>query len=306
MPIVNYVREHERFIEYAADEELTASDRCLWYALMHIFNQRANGNDWPGDFIPVKNSRLFTYFPGGFDTLVRSRNRLKQKKLIDFRAGNRNQAAPMYKILYFCPENTDKTEFYPQNTDNIQDNIHDNIGGNIRDNIHDNIGYQYINQKGNGNRNQNDIDTHTNGIVSNPRTRMSGTYLDAKGREQPCRFDGAFQVSERARMAVAQRILDQFCGDMDAEDAHSRLCDFLHDGMPPEIMEDEISNYTSLRRYLAAMAGIFHGRHYEEKRDALEMRRCMEDAKGNPKMAKFLYKCSGRFVPEEEQEAGGW
>ena len=145
MPIVNYVREHERFIEYAADEELTASDRCLWYALMHIFNQRANGNDWPGDFIPITNKRLFMFFPGGFDTLVRSRNKLKQKKLIDFHAGNRNQAAPMYKILYFYPENTDKKEFYPQNTDNIRDNMTGNIHDNTRDNIRDNMGYLYTN-----------------------------------------------------------------------------------------------------------------------------------------------------------------
>lgn len=154
MPTVNYVREHERFIEFAADEELTFSDRCLWYALMHIFNQRANGNDWPGGFIPVKNSRLFTYFPGGFDTLVRSRNRLKQKGLIDCRAGNRNKAAPEYRMHYLCaddcPNFADKNGCYPQNTDNIQDNMRDNIRGNIKDNmwdnITDNIGDQYINQ----------------------------------------------------------------------------------------------------------------------------------------------------------------
>ena len=144
MPIVNYVREIERFIEYAADERLTANERCLWYGLMHIFNQRANGNEWPGDFIPITNDRLFTYCPGGFDTLARARNKLKQKKLIDFSPGNRNQAAPRYRMIYFCPgsypENTDKTEFYPQNTDNIRDNMMDNTGGNIRDNIRDNMG----------------------------------------------------------------------------------------------------------------------------------------------------------------------
>lgn len=149
MPIVNYVREIERFIEYAADERLTANERCLWYGLMHIFNQRANGNEWPGGFIPITNDRLFTYCPGGFDTLARARNKLKQKKLIDFTPGNRNQAAPKYRMIYLCPEcypeNTDKTGFYPQNTDNIQDNMRDNTGDNIRYNTRDNVRDIYTN-----------------------------------------------------------------------------------------------------------------------------------------------------------------
>ena len=147
MPIVNYVREIERFIEYAADKKLTANERCLWYGLMHIFNQRANGNEWPGDFIPVSNDRVFTYCPGGFDTLARTRNRLKQLGLIDFRAGNRNKAVPEYKMVYQCPggypdfadKNTDYPPCYPQNTDNIRDNMRGNTGDNIRDNSGGNI-----------------------------------------------------------------------------------------------------------------------------------------------------------------------
>ena len=147
MPIVNYVREIERFIEYAADKKLTANERCLWYGLMHIFNQRANGNEWPGDFIPVSNDRVFTYCPGGFDTLARTRNRLKQLGLIDFRAGNRNKAVPEYKMIYQCPgsypdyadKNTDNSPCYPQNTDNIRDNIKGNTGDNVRNNTVGNI-----------------------------------------------------------------------------------------------------------------------------------------------------------------------
>ena len=51
MPIVNYVREHRRFIDYASDEQLTSGERLLWYALMEIMNQRAQGRDWPEGFI---------------------------------------------------------------------------------------------------------------------------------------------------------------------------------------------------------------------------------------------------------------
>ena len=149
MPIVNYVREIERFIECASDDGLTANERCLWYGLMHIFNQKASGNEWPGGFIPVPNRRIFALCPGGFDTLARARNRLKQKGYIDFKAGNRNQDIPQYRMIFRCPggcpENTDKTGFYPQNTDNIQDNTGDNIRDNMRGNTGDNIGDIYPN-----------------------------------------------------------------------------------------------------------------------------------------------------------------
>ena len=78
----------------------------------------------------------------------------------------------------------------------------------------------------------------------------------------------------------------------------------MHDGMPPEILDDEIESYKSLRKFVAAMAGIFRARRYEEKRDAVEMRHCMELAKGNERLAKFYYKCSGRFAPEAEEADG--
>lgn len=136
------------------------------------------------------------------------------------------------------------------------------------------------------------------------RGRLGETYLDSAGLVQECRFDGAFLTSDRARMAVVQRILDKFDGEMDSENAHTRLAEFLHDGMPPEILDDEIGSYKSLRKFVAAMASIFHERRYEEKRDELEMKRCMEMAKGNKKLARFYYKCSGRYVPEDEAQEG--
>ena len=84
MPIVNYVREHMRFIEYARDEKLTASERLLWYALMHIMNQRAQGKVWPDDFVRISNSELLSYCPMKFDTLANARNSLKQRGLLEF------------------------------------------------------------------------------------------------------------------------------------------------------------------------------------------------------------------------------
>ena len=51
--IVNFIREYTRFMEYAVDEKVTASERLLWHALFYIFNTRADGNDWPEDFIRI-------------------------------------------------------------------------------------------------------------------------------------------------------------------------------------------------------------------------------------------------------------
>ena len=145
MPIVNYVREHIRFMEYASDEHLTAGERLLWYALMHVMNQRAQGNVWPEGFIRISNDRLLTYFPMRYDTLTTARNGLKQHGLIDFTKGDKNKLAPAYKMIYFCPEYVasdseqnypeipDKNEGYPEISDNIGGNSRGNIGGNSRD-----------------------------------------------------------------------------------------------------------------------------------------------------------------------------
>lgn len=136
---VNYVREHERFIEYAADERLPANAQLLWYALMHIFNQRAEGSEWPDGFIRITNDRLFTYLPIKWDAMAKARNALKQAGLIEFRSGNRNKTAPEYRIIPFYPS------CYPFKTDNTGGNMGCNSGGNTGCNIGGNPGDININ-----------------------------------------------------------------------------------------------------------------------------------------------------------------
>lgn len=128
MPIVNYVREHTRFIEYASDERLTGSERLLWYALMHIFNQRAQGRVWPEGFIRISNDRLLTYSAMKFDTLAAARNRLKQRGLIDFLPGKGSEKGkekavnPMYRMNYFFPEDAND---HPEIPDGDSPNLGD-------------------------------------------------------------------------------------------------------------------------------------------------------------------------------------
>ena len=160
MPFVNYVKEHTAFIEYAADNGLRPNEILVWEALFHIMNQRANGNYWPDGFIRVKNDRLLTYAPIGFDSLSRARNALAQRGLIAYKPGKRNTDVPMYELHYLtaavnpqlhdepADNPADKSHYSaccPQFADNIGGNMRDNIGGNMRDNIGGNMGYQYIN-----------------------------------------------------------------------------------------------------------------------------------------------------------------
>ena len=91
MPIVNYVREHMRFIEYASDEGLSSGERLVWYALMHIINGRAQGNIWPEGFIRIANDRLLALCPMQLGAVIMARNSLKQRGLIDFIPGSRNK-----------------------------------------------------------------------------------------------------------------------------------------------------------------------------------------------------------------------
>lgn len=152
MPIVNYVREHTRFMEYATDEHLTASERLLWYALMHIMNQRAQGNVWPDGFIRVSNDRLLSYCPMKFDTMAAARNSLKQRGLIEVEKGEKNKKSPAYRMIYFYPRylapDTERDgEGYPKNSDYMGGNMGDNTGGNLGGNPGDNMGDTIVNYK---------------------------------------------------------------------------------------------------------------------------------------------------------------
>ena len=146
MPIVNYVREHIRFMEYATDEHLTSGERLLWYALMHIMNQRAQGKVWPDEFIRISNDRLLSYCPMKYDTIASARNSLKQRGLIEFQPGEKNKKSPAYRMVYFYPEyiapesGADNTHCYPNNSEYKGVNMGCNIGYNTRGNFGSNFG----------------------------------------------------------------------------------------------------------------------------------------------------------------------
>ena len=185
MPIVNYVREHIRFIEYASDEKLSSSERLLWYALMHIMNQRAEGNVWPEDFVRISNERLLSLCPLKFDTMASARNKLKQRGLIEVEPGDKNKKSPAYRMIYFYPfPSTPPDEHgdsgcYPNNSDNMGDNMGGNMGYNTGD--------IYINNKQGhipyANREREDEDETDTISIMRARASIRQAWIKAFGRE---------------------------------------------------------------------------------------------------------------------------
>lgn len=193
MPCVNYVKEHIAFIEYAADNNLRPNEILVWEALFHVMNQRANGNYWPDGFIRVKNDRLLTYAPIGFDSLARARNALAQRGLISYKPGKKNSEVPMYELHYLTvesntqlhDENVDKpvdSSSYPlcytQIAGSIKSNTRGNIRGNTTGNAMDKLPYQYINpNKGETYQSKSCIDVDEDVVVEQSRGRARAYEL---------------------------------------------------------------------------------------------------------------------------------
>ena len=210
MPIFNYVREHRRFIRYASDNKLTSSERLLWYALVEIINEESESNVWPDEFIRISNNRvLMLCDPMGIDTMVRARNGLKQRGLIEFRPGNKNKENPAYRVKLFYgdgyTQNADKNGFYTQNAYNVGGNIGGNMPGNMGDNMGDNMppnmGNIYINQNQTYNETQKRLDEDDeeedafragaeadpipDGRWKSPRRKARGNRCSTHGRYWP-------------------------------------------------------------------------------------------------------------------------
>ena len=184
MPCVNYVKEHIAFIEYAADNGLSSSERLVWYALLHIMNQRANGANWPDGFIRIKNDRILTYAPLGFDAMAKARNSLQQRGLLSYKRGNKNTDTPMYELHYLTvasdPALHDSAELstvyppcYPFKTDNKGGNMGDNVGENKGGNTRGKLGDLYNKHK-QGITERKSFDDDEDDAVEHPCGRVRG------------------------------------------------------------------------------------------------------------------------------------
>lgn len=291
MAIVNYVREHMRFIEYASDEHVSTSERLLWYALMHIFNQRAQGNVWPDEFIRINNDRLLSYCGMKFDTMAEARNRLRQRGLIEFTKGERNKIAPAYRMIYFYPQyiapNTEQDGFYPEKSDYLGDYLGDNLGGNLGGNLGDNLGDIYINNTESNTETKREY-SHTHGDMQGtaPRVRVR-EYTGLDGERHPARFDAAWRTSERVRGSVAQRILDALPFETESgSEIHGRIVRALELGVYPELIEDCGAVSDTVGQFLRALDEV------TPEENELEWQRCLRIARGDLSYARSLYRIS--------------
>ena len=136
MAAVNYIVEHEAFIEYAQDNGLSAAEQLLCYALCHIFNRRAQGGQWPDGFIRVTNKTVLSLLPFTEDTMAAARNRLKQRGVIDYVPGRKKAEVPMYKMIYFSVPAASEPEdpvFYPNNSGKQSGKVGGKDGGKPAD-----------------------------------------------------------------------------------------------------------------------------------------------------------------------------
>ena len=300
---LNPMSEIRAIAEACRRECLPASARLLWRVLFDCANDRQRWNadtntyDWPDDFFPIDNAELTANSALEKRALLEARNRLKQIGAIDFKPGENNRRPAKYKILYLtgCRCKNVPAQVPAQVPANVPANVpaHDTAVVPISKDI--------------------DIETEKRNTVTlsssssssnNAHARVAGrlqqTYIDAQGEERPCRFDGAFLASETVRRAVANRILlARFTGDYDDDSAQERMVNMLRDGMAPELMEDCIGQFRSLRMYMAHLHRLFVARGYERARDEMEMRSCLEQAGGNERLARYLYKNSGRAAVNE-------
>lgn len=267
MSQINFVGEFRAIMETCRKESLPARSRLLWIALFYLANDRAREDeqtgawDWPEDFFPVNNAELFTHCPLEKRALLDARNRLKQMGVIDFKAGDNAIKPAKYKIRYLTGGQWCKNA--PQG---VPQGVPQHVPQHVPQGAPQGVPY-YINQDKGINKER---DTHDSDIVINTRARdrLSETYTTETGSTERCRFDDSYLTSERARGAIAQRIIQQFFGDVDADNAHETLCQFLADGMPPEIAEDCVEDYRSMSQWLGHLRML--AERYEQKRAQMD------------------------------------
>ena len=285
MSQINFVGEFRAIMETCRRESITARARLLWIALFYLANDRARDDEqtgtweWPDDFFAVNNAELLTFCPLEKRALLDARNRLKQLGVIDFRPGDNASKPAKYRIKYLTG---------PQWCKNVPQDVPQHVPQDVPQHVP-----YYINNKQGINK---EIDTHNPSVTNDARTRdrLGQFYTTETGSRERCRFDNGYMVSAKARGAVAQRIISQFFGDVDVENAHAALCRFLEDGMPPELAEDCVEDYRTMSEWLGHLQKIYQAGRYEEKRDALEKAKLQRLVK-NDQAAEYLFRQSERY-----------
>lgn len=137
MSQVNWGVQRNLWMEYAKRNKLTSHERVLYDAIVHVANmwsQRSINHEWPDGFFTVSNSEAEDYSGLNERAIRDTRNRLKQRGLIDFRAGDGKKSNPKYQLHYL---RVIGCEIVP---DSVPDNVGDSVGDNVCDTVCDHAG----------------------------------------------------------------------------------------------------------------------------------------------------------------------
>ena len=296
--IVNYVRECTAFIAYVSDNKVSANEFVLWHALLNAINQRATSNDWPDEFVPVSNPRLLslTTFGAGKsaeETLRKTRDRLVARGLIRYMAGEKNKRNPAYKMVLFTGTMVPDEDVTQYKLGNAMGNTQGKAMGNMQGKAMGNA--QGILRKPNGNG-----DKHTTAIQPQGFTRARDAYTREDGSTAPARYDGAYQTSERARRAIAQRLLDGFPGQVDTGDSHAVLCERMRQGLAPELIEDVAAQCATTGELEARLFGACMRLGLGEAQQRQDLSQCRVAAGGDERLAQALYRVRTGYPEERE------
>lgn len=92
---MNYIKLINQFWKLRRSKRITSKQADLYFFLVQECNEQA----WENPF-ECSNKLIIASIDMQEPTLIDARNRLKQLGLIDFKGGKRNEASPIYSILY--------------------------------------------------------------------------------------------------------------------------------------------------------------------------------------------------------------
>ncbi|MES2620217.1 MAG: hypothetical protein V4615_05125 [Bacteroidota bacterium] len=92
---MNYIKLINQFWKLRRSKRITSKQADLYFFLI----QECNEQDWQNPF-ECSNKLIIASIDITEPSLIDARNRLKQLGLLDFKAGRRNEASPIYTLCY--------------------------------------------------------------------------------------------------------------------------------------------------------------------------------------------------------------
>lgn len=151
MSKVNFISEFNSFMRFARNNGLSMRERMFWIALFYVANDRAayNGQsqeyEWPDDFIQVSNGEMNLYCCLDKRAIETTRNALKQRGLIDFKPGHRNNRNPAYRLNYLSTEDVEYKNAPNDVSNRVPNDVSNRVPNNVPNDVPNNVPYNVPN-----------------------------------------------------------------------------------------------------------------------------------------------------------------